>query len=275
MQKESANCKLEALYAHQAGLKMVPMMLSADYQPNGWLGMLLGTRLWYMFVDGMPAAQLKSKVGEMCREIGPPDQGGGKGRGHQTPRSAPASAPAPAAAPAPAPAPAPTPAAAPVVVARAPAPQAASVPDPSLSLDARSAALGAPAVGPDISAQLLLLLKEQADRMDAQLESQRRDLEELRQQAFRAGEERLRDQERLADKERLLEQARLREQQLAALQSRLESLHAAGLLTEAELFALENLLADAPDDGRVTAMVALASRGLSDAALARQLRRKI
>ena len=57
--------------------------------------------------------------------------------------------------------------------------------------------------------------------------------------------------------------------------SRLESLHAAGLLPEAELYALENLLADAPDDGRVTALIALASRGLSDAALARQLRRKI
>ena len=41
--KESANCKLEALYAHQAGILMIPMMLSdiAEYRPNGWLGMLL------------------------------------------------------------------------------------------------------------------------------------------------------------------------------------------------------------------------------------------
>ena len=44
--KESQNCKLEAQYAHQAGVAMVPMMLQEDYKANGWLGMLLGTKLW-------------------------------------------------------------------------------------------------------------------------------------------------------------------------------------------------------------------------------------
>ena len=46
--KESSNCKMEAQYAHQAGIPMIPMMLSdiSQYKPNGWLGMLLGTRLW-------------------------------------------------------------------------------------------------------------------------------------------------------------------------------------------------------------------------------------
>lgn len=34
------------LDAHQAGIKMVPMMLQDEYRANGWLGMLLGTKLW-------------------------------------------------------------------------------------------------------------------------------------------------------------------------------------------------------------------------------------
>ena len=35
--KESQNCKLEAQYAHAAGVAMVPMMLQEDYKANGWV----------------------------------------------------------------------------------------------------------------------------------------------------------------------------------------------------------------------------------------------
>ena len=41
--KESANCKLEALYAHQAGTKMVPMMLANNYKANGWVSVAIPT----------------------------------------------------------------------------------------------------------------------------------------------------------------------------------------------------------------------------------------
>jgi hypothetical protein len=41
--KESANCKLEALYAHQAGVNMVPMMLSDNYKANGWVSVAIST----------------------------------------------------------------------------------------------------------------------------------------------------------------------------------------------------------------------------------------
>jgi hypothetical protein len=34
--------RLEALYAHQAGVTMLPIMLEENYKANGWLGMLLG-----------------------------------------------------------------------------------------------------------------------------------------------------------------------------------------------------------------------------------------
>ena len=60
--------QLEAMYCHQTGVNMVPLMLEDNYRANGWLGeaipalphqlaaaearcptgMLLGTRLWYL-----------------------------------------------------------------------------------------------------------------------------------------------------------------------------------------------------------------------------------
>ena len=44
--KESANCRLEANYAHQQELDMIPLMMSKDFKPKGWLGLILGTRMW-------------------------------------------------------------------------------------------------------------------------------------------------------------------------------------------------------------------------------------
>ena len=41
--KESTNCKLEAMYAHQAGVSMVPMMLSDNYKANGWVSVAIST----------------------------------------------------------------------------------------------------------------------------------------------------------------------------------------------------------------------------------------
>ena len=69
--KDSQNCRLEAMYAHQIGVQMVPVMLEDNYQPNGWLGMLLGTRLWYgMFGTVLSDSSLfDAKVGELCREL--------------------------------------------------------------------------------------------------------------------------------------------------------------------------------------------------------------
>ena len=34
--KESANCRLEANYAHQQELDMIPLMMQEDYAPKGW-----------------------------------------------------------------------------------------------------------------------------------------------------------------------------------------------------------------------------------------------
>ena len=37
----------EANYGHQQELDMIPLMMQKDYSPKGWLGLILGTRLWY------------------------------------------------------------------------------------------------------------------------------------------------------------------------------------------------------------------------------------
>ena len=42
---ESANCRLELQYGHQQDVAMIPLMMEKGYRPNGWLGLLLGTRL--------------------------------------------------------------------------------------------------------------------------------------------------------------------------------------------------------------------------------------
>jgi hypothetical protein len=70
--KESANCRMEAQYAHQQKKDMVPLMVEEGYQPSGWLGMLLGMRLWYGFYGAAlgSAVALEGKMEELCRELG-------------------------------------------------------------------------------------------------------------------------------------------------------------------------------------------------------------
>ena len=40
-------CRMDANYAHQQELDMIPLMMQKDYSPKGWLGLILGTRMWY------------------------------------------------------------------------------------------------------------------------------------------------------------------------------------------------------------------------------------
>eukprot|EP00041_Stephanoeca_diplocostata_P034938 m.1214011 g.1214011 ORF g.1214011 m.1214011 type:complete len:1123 (+) comp24603_c0_seq10:257-3625(+) len=72
--KASAACRLEANYAFQLKKRMIPLMLDDGYAPKGWLGLMLGTRLWYGFYGDMlnNAAQFMAKVDSLCRELGPP-----------------------------------------------------------------------------------------------------------------------------------------------------------------------------------------------------------
>jgi hypothetical protein len=70
--KESVNCRMEAQYAYRQQKDMVPLMMEEGYRATGWLGMILGVRLWYQFCGKVLAsdAAFETKVNELCRELG-------------------------------------------------------------------------------------------------------------------------------------------------------------------------------------------------------------
>ena len=47
-------------------------MMQDGYRPKGWLGMLLGVRLWYGFYGSVVADDqaFEGKIEELCRELG-------------------------------------------------------------------------------------------------------------------------------------------------------------------------------------------------------------
>ena len=70
--KESTNCRMEAQYAFQQQVDMVSLMMEQGYQAKGWLGMMLGVRLWYGFYGSVleSEAAFEGKTDELCRELG-------------------------------------------------------------------------------------------------------------------------------------------------------------------------------------------------------------
>ena len=89
--KESGNCRLEANYAHQQDVDMIPLMVQEDYKAKGWLGLVskqiilcvklpadtkvtqfLGTRMWHAFYgcEDEDDASFEARVGPLAREIG-------------------------------------------------------------------------------------------------------------------------------------------------------------------------------------------------------------
>ena len=66
--KESANCRMEANYAHQQELDMIPLMMQKDYKANGWLGLILGTRMYYRFGEELLSddATFNERIDALC-----------------------------------------------------------------------------------------------------------------------------------------------------------------------------------------------------------------
>eukprot|EP00041_Stephanoeca_diplocostata_P035500 m.1255378 g.1255378 ORF g.1255378 m.1255378 type:complete len:856 (+) comp24710_c1_seq7:270-2837(+) len=65
--KNSNACRTEAEYAYQLKKPIIPVK-SADYRPSGWLGALLGTRLWFSF-SGLSRASKLEKIRLLLKEI--------------------------------------------------------------------------------------------------------------------------------------------------------------------------------------------------------------
>ena len=278
-------------------------MMEQGYRATGWLGLLLGTRVYFNFHPAAVATDelFLKQIDAVERDLGER----GKRRLHEgvppalaprgpEPEPEPEPAPAPARVPSRPPAPAPAP---------APAHPARS---PSLKRSFAEPSSPALAIQPqnveDTSLVEVLLAREDKIRQEAKEEkaAQEAKYEKLRQEMdakIDAKVEQVREQMR----EDMKPKPALSPEQIDALQTRLEALHVAELLSDEELFALEDIVADfveleastmpamrpitleavhtSPGDAcapaaKLLKLVALSERLATDAAFARQARRK-
>jgi hypothetical protein len=287
--KESANCRMEAQYGHQQSVDMIPLvrqlallqgrglsvlvlraicakprcctllqMMQQNYRPTGWLGLLLGTKVYFSFHPAAikTEAAFMQQIDAVARDLG--ERGKAK-------LSRPAAAAAAAAHVAEGVPPtgwsaASAPAAAASVTMSPPARTPERSFTPSMQqLSSPVAATGRTADEGSSAALVEAVLSQQ--RLILQREEQLRAEMEARMRA-----------------EARLEASGLRD--LHALQRRLESLHSAGLLSDEELHAIQDTIADGTTDGGqqqvddVAAMVSLSATMAAHDAFARQLRRK-
>ena len=72
--KESANCRLEMQYCHQQDVEMLPLMMEQGYRATGWLGLLLGTRVYFNFHPAAVATQelFLKQIDAVQRDLGGP-----------------------------------------------------------------------------------------------------------------------------------------------------------------------------------------------------------
>jgi hypothetical protein len=70
--KESSNCRMEAQYGLQRQKQMIPLMMQEGYEADGWLGMLVGTSLWYALYGATLASEaaFEDRMSALAREIG-------------------------------------------------------------------------------------------------------------------------------------------------------------------------------------------------------------
>ena len=208
-ENESANCRMEANYSHQQELDMIPLMLTEGFKPKGWLGLILGTRIWYPLwgADAVDDSAFERRLDSVVREIGdrgklmlpesvPPFR-------EPTPEPAPAlaatrtPAPAPALAPAPAPVTPPRAASTAVVATttadRSFSPTMQMMPSPTAApQQAGGSMVGSLA---DLSAFMEKqqhMMKEERQIMEAKVEAQHQEQQAQRQEQ-QAREDRLRE----------------------------------------------------------------------------------
>ena len=283
--KESANCRLEAQYGHQQDVEMVPLMLELGYKPSGWLGLLLGTKIYFPFhpaavhTDALFMQQIEA-VARLLGERGKPSAAAAARVSEGVPPLEPAPAPAPALAPA-----------APAVVTTPPrSASAAFSPSMQQLSSPAAAATMVPALPTDDGSLVAAVLQQQGLMLkrEAKLQSAM----EAKAAAEKAGLRAEMQQQLEQIREEMKPVAAISEQQLTALQARIEKLHAAKLLTDDELYSLEDIVADflelksslgvvtlaaimtSEGAGKALKLVGLSEGLAADGACARQLRRK-
>jgi len=64
--KESANCRLEGEYAFRKRKIIIPLMMQSKWEPDGWLGAILGTKLYFRFTS---PDQFQSSITGVLKEL--------------------------------------------------------------------------------------------------------------------------------------------------------------------------------------------------------------
>jgi hypothetical protein len=221
--KESGNCRLEAQYAMQQKRDMIPLILQQGYQAKGWLGLILGSKMYYQFFPAAVATEVAfaERMDALTFEIG--DRGKPKealllSEAVPPPRhaAAPAAAPAPAAAhfePAPMRAPAPAPAPTPTAAVSTPPPHRSTseqqglsptmpscAPSSQLAMVSEQSSLPASAAAGVSLTEVSAFMTEQLDRQREHDEKLREEMVTLREAAVesrlraQAAESKLREQ---------------------------------------------------------------------------------
>lgn len=274
-------------------------MLQEGYRPSGWLGLLIGSKLYFSFHPAAVEtdADFSKKMDALERELGDRGRGVSSRMSEGVPPSvagrslSPAGAPALARAEAPAPAPAPVP-------AHSLTPEPAYASDrsftPSMQL---SSPMPAPLNASDATASLVSVLLEHEERQQKLMlereeklrEEAKAEKDELRQEiaTMWAATQKLREEVSPAPPAEAIS-----EDQMVALQGRLEALHEAELLSDDELFKFGDMIADFAEAratigvvtmeivhtnhaiGKVHKIIAVSETVSRNPMLARQLRRK-
>ena len=65
--KESPNCRSEAEYAYQLRKDIIPLMMQHKYKADGWLGMIVGAKLWF---DFQSKHVIEAGVRKLIKELG-------------------------------------------------------------------------------------------------------------------------------------------------------------------------------------------------------------
>ena len=230
---------------------MVPLMMQRGYKPKGWLGLILGTKLYYEFFAAAVDTDDKfmKQMDALTREIGD------RGRVKQTTAGArvvvsegvppaPAPAPAPRAlaplVPAPAPAPATPPRSAALMPSAATdqvySPSVQMVPMQSSSADALGMVERLLDEAKADRAAMEARLEAKDAKMEAKLAEQRQEMEAKLEATYaKAAEEKANMEAKMEAKVAELTApapAAISDDQVAALQARLEALNAAKLLSD-------------------------------------------
>eukprot|EP01043_Picozoa_sp_COSAG02_P016122 COSAG02_NODE_703_length_18313_cov_58.533652_5_plen_289_part_00 len=281
---------------------MIPLMMEEGYRPTGWLGLLLGAKLYINFHPAAVETEelFMSSMALVERELDDRGKIGhdvslSEGEPPKVAAFEPAPEPTPAPTPAPAPAPAPvapaatgtptTPARTTLVpaaneVERFPSGFQMSPMQQQRQQQASSTSVSSIASGS--FAEMVAFFRDERQHLEAKVESQRQEMEVQRQAWQTKLEQHQREIEAQRQEIEQLKnqsiQARLREHQTAALQARFNALHASKLLTDDELYKLEDALIeslDGCDAGQLaTSLIALSERVANESAFARHLRRK-